>query len=73
MKLLDVDVQPTAEAGVTRRTLYKWIEQGLDIGEDFEREYLTAVRLGGKYSIDPNDLFDFLNFREDEGLGSDED
>ena len=60
------DVSEAAEiAEVTRRTVYKWIETGLDFGDEYEREFLNAVRLGGVYYIDPDDLSDFLNTRED--------
>lgn len=64
LELFDV-AEACKESGVTRRTLYKWIEDGLDFGGKLGREYLTAVRLGGKYYIDPDALSDFLDLRED--------
>ena len=64
LTLIDVS-EATREAGVTRQTVYRWIEDGFDIGPDFHRAYLTAVRLSGAYYIDPDDLDDFLAIRDD--------
>jgi len=61
-----IDVSAAAEtAGVSRQTVYRWIERGLDFGEDYEPGFLTAVRLAGVYYIDPDDLEDFLDARAD--------
>lgn len=50
--------------GVSRPTIYRWIEDGLDLGDEYEPLYLTAVRLAGVYYIDPDDLTDFLDMRD---------
>lgn len=77
-KLVLIDISEAAsEAAVTRQTVYRWIEKGFDLGEDYHPAFLTAVRLAGVYYIDPDDLEDFLDIRaeyyDDDGNEDDED
>ena len=50
--------EAAGHARVTRRTIYKWIEEGL------EDTCLTAVVLGGVYHVELEELQNFLAFRE---------
>ena len=73
LELIDVS-EAASEAGVSRPTIYRWIEEGFDLGEDYHRAFLTAVRLAGVYYIDPDDLDDFLAIRDDaDGFYGDDD
>ncbi len=71
LELIDVS-EAAEEAGVSRPTVYRWIEKGFNLGEDYHPAFLTAVRLAGVYYIDPDDLEDFLDIR-DEFYGGDGD
>lgn len=57
LKLLGV-VDAAKEAGVVRRTIRKWIDDGL--GD----RHLAAVVYGGDLYIDPRELGLFLNYRD---------
>ena len=63
-RLVLIDVSEASEkAGVTRQSIYRWIEVGL--GDEGDRQFLTATRVGGSYYIDPDDLNDYTEFRDD--------
>ena len=57
LELLGV-VDAAKEAGVVRRTIRKWINDGL--GD----RHLAAVVYGGDLYIDPRELDLFLNYRD---------
>lgn len=59
-----IDLSEAARvAGVTRQTIYRWIEDGLELRDGLEPLYLTATSLDGIYHIDPDDLGAFLKER----------
>lgn len=69
-KLEFIDLKEAADqAGVTRRAVERWVVDGL-LNDDDDRVYLTAVRIGGTYYVEPDELDEFLDIRD--AIGTEE-